>query len=94
MLLFFYLMGIILLVLGIALNLWINKRRFYRRGPAGLQHFDSYSKSVVITFGERLGKIIAWLFIVVGVGALLYGHKIQTDPGYPYGRGRVVNHAH
>lgn len=81
----FYFLGAIALIIGIALNIWVNKQRFYRRGPGGLQHFDSYSKSVFTRAKERVAKVIAWLLIVFGIAALLYGHKIQTDPGYEYG---------
>ncbi|WP_433863855.1 molybdenum ABC transporter permease [Sphingobacterium thalpophilum] len=59
--------GIILLLGGIALNISINRRRFYRRGPGGLQHFESYGKAVGTTFLERIGKIIAFLLIVIGL---------------------------
>lgn len=59
--------GVILLLGGIALNISINRRRFYRRGPGGLQHFESYGKAVGTTFLERIGKIIAFLLIVIGL---------------------------
>lgn len=38
--------GIIFLVLGLALRYWINRRKFYRRGPMGAEGFSSYESSV------------------------------------------------
>lgn len=42
--------GIIVFLGGVALNMSINRRRFYRRGPGGLQHFESYGKAVGISY--------------------------------------------
>ncbi len=42
--------GIIVFPGGVALNMSINRRRFYRRGPGGLQHFESYGKAVDISY--------------------------------------------
>lgn len=81
---FFYIFGAVMLIGGIAINIWVNRRRFSRRGPGGLQHFSTYSKSVFTTLGERIAKILALVMIVLGIGALLYGHKLQTDRRYNY----------
>lgn len=62
--------GIIFLVLGLALRYWINRRKFYRRGPMGVEGFSSYESSVFIKFIERIGKWIAYAMIIFGLLAL------------------------
>lgn len=64
---FLLIIGLVLFLLGVVLNVSINRRRFYRRGPGGLQHFESYGKAVGVSFMERIGKIVALLFIVAGL---------------------------
>lgn len=59
--------GILLLLIGAAINIAINRSRFYRRGPGGLQHFESYSKSVIVTLKEKLGKVIAIILMITGL---------------------------
>lgn len=59
--------GIIFLVAGVGLRYWINRRRFYRRSPTGVEGFSSYEKSVAIKFMERVGKWIAYALIIFGV---------------------------
>lgn len=62
--------GILFLVLGLGLRYWINRRKFYRRGPMGAEGFSSYEKSVAIKLIERLGKWIAYAMIIFGLLAL------------------------
>lgn len=62
--------GIIFLVLGIGLRYWINRRKFYRRGPMGAEGFSSYEKSVAIKFIEKVGKWIAYALIIFGLLSL------------------------
>lgn len=62
--------GIIFLVLGLALRYWINRRKFYRRGPMGAEGFSSYESSVFIKFIESVGKWIAYAMIIFGLLAL------------------------
>lgn len=59
--------GIIILLVGIALRYWINRRRFYRRNVAGKETFSSYEKSVIVRILEKFGKLIAWVFILFGL---------------------------
>ncbi|MEE1947257.1 hypothetical protein VRU48_19175 [Pedobacter sp. KR3-3] len=75
----YYVTGAILILGGLAINVSINRRRFYRRGPGGLQHFDSYSKAVFTTWGERLGKLVAIALILIGIGVMLTGRSIQNE---------------
>ena len=56
--------AIILLVIGLLLRYVIGKRRFNRRGVAGLQHFKSYSVAVITIAVEKVVNIIAILMII------------------------------
>ncbi|WP_313380453.1 molybdenum ABC transporter permease [Proteiniphilum saccharofermentans] len=60
-------LGIVTLVLGLGLRYWINRRRFYRRSPAGGEGFSSYEKSVAIRLVERIGKLVALTLIILGL---------------------------
>ncbi|CAD0002295.1 molybdenum ABC transporter permease [Flavobacterium salmonis] len=62
--------GILFLVLGLGLRYWINRRKFYRRGPMGAEGFSSYEKSVAIKFIELVGKWIAYAMIIFGLLSL------------------------
>lgn len=59
--------GIIILLVGIALRYWINRRRFYRRNVAGKETFSSYEKAVIVRILEKFGKLIAWVLILFGL---------------------------
>lgn len=59
--------GILIIFFGIYLRYWINRRRFNRRGPNGLQHFSSYEKSVATRSVEGLCKLLAYAFILIGL---------------------------
>lgn len=59
--------GIIFSVAGLALRYWIDRRKFYRRGPMGAEGFSSYESSVFIKFIERIGKWIAYGLIIFGL---------------------------
>ncbi|MGK6342504.1 molybdenum ABC transporter permease [Chryseobacterium sp. DT-3] len=72
-------MGVTALILGLALRYWINRRKFYRRGPAGAEGFSSYERSVVTTFIERLGKWFAYALIILGIGFLWTAKNYKKD---------------
>lgn len=72
-------LGIIALVIGFGLLYWINRRKFYRRGVAGLEGFSSYEKSVFVRFLERIGKWIAYLMIIIGLLCLWTSSRIEKD---------------
>ena len=59
--------GIVLLVIGIGLIYWINRRKFYRPNGMGAEGFSSFEASVFTRFIERIGKWIAYILIIVGV---------------------------
>lgn len=65
-----------LTLLGIALliRLWVNRRRFYRRGWGGMQHFSSYGKALFTTIFERLLMLIAWIMIGAAILLFITGH--------------------
>lgn len=59
--------GIALLVTGLLVRTLISRRRFNRRGIAGLQLFSSYTKWLITTRLESLFNFIAFLFIIAGI---------------------------
>lgn len=62
--------GIIFLVAGLGLRYWINRRKFYRRGPMGAEGFSSYESSVIIKLLEKFGKWVAYTLIIFGLLSL------------------------
>lgn len=69
--------GVLMLLSGFALRLLVSKNRFDRRGPAGLQQFESYWKALFATVAEWLLGIIGFVLIVAGAVLLLvhwYNH--------------------
>lgn len=62
--------GIIFLVAGLGLRYWINRRKFYRRGPMGAEGFSSYESSVIIKLLEKFGKWVAYALIIFGLLSL------------------------
>lgn len=59
--------GIVVIIIAIGLIYWINRRKFYRRSVAGVEMFSRYSTAVTVRFLERIGKLIAYVLIIVGV---------------------------
>jgi hypothetical protein len=59
--------GILLTAIGLFIRYHISRRRFNRRGIAGLQHFSSYGKALMITTIERLFSLIARLCLLAGM---------------------------
>jgi hypothetical protein len=59
-------LGIALFIAGIALRMLIGRRRFNRRGIAGLQLFSSYWKWLIITRIESLLVFCAWILLLLG----------------------------
>ena len=72
-------MGITALILGLALRYWINRRKFYRRGPAGAEGFSSYERAVTTRLLERLGKWLAYILIILGLGFLGTATSYKKD---------------
>ena len=62
--------GAIMLALGVGIILWTNQRAFNRRNVAGVQEFNSYGHALLIRTLERIGRLVAWLLMLVGTGSL------------------------
>jgi hypothetical protein len=63
--------GIGLILLGIIIRYFIERRKFNRRGMGGLQHFSGFGIALVITILEWLGKWIANIMIIAGIIMLI-----------------------
>jgi len=63
----FIIIGAIALASGIALKLYVGRKRFYRRNQAGLQGFKNYGNAVIIPVIESILLYIGWLLILVGI---------------------------
>jgi hypothetical protein len=59
--------GLLLLGICLFIRYQIGRRRFYRRGIGGLQHFSSYRKAVIISLLERLVLFIGNLCALAGL---------------------------
>ncbi|NRS87719.1 hypothetical protein HNQ02_000626 [Flavobacterium sp. 7E] len=70
-------LSIVSLLIGFSLRYWINRRKFYRRSPMGVEGFSSYEKAVVITFFERVIKWISFIIIVFGL-FMLWSYSNHT----------------
>lgn len=63
----FIVLGIVALSMGLAIRLFIGRRRFYRRNQAGLQGFKNYRYALITPFVETILTFIGGLLIIVGV---------------------------
>lgn len=59
--------GGLMLGTGIYIRIWVDRRRFYRRGVGGLQQFPSYFKSKFYTFVERILMMFSIPLIFLGI---------------------------
>jgi len=59
--------GIFFVILGLIIRYKINKRRFNRRGPGGLQHFKDYQQAWLVTLIERILMVSSFIIIVIGL---------------------------
>lgn len=75
----YYVIGIILIIIGIIINVSINRRRFYRRSPTGLQQFKTFGGAVLTTWSEKLGKLLAMALILLGLFVLATGYYVNVD---------------
>jgi hypothetical protein len=76
-------LGIIALIIGVSLRYWINRRKFYRRNPMGLEGFSSYEKSVVTIFLEGSLKWISFGLIIFGLLMLWSYSKKESKEKRP-----------
>jgi len=62
----FLFIGLIFLLLGIGIKLFIGRRRFYRRNNAGLQGFKNYRGALLTPFFENILSLIRGILIIAG----------------------------
>jgi len=55
---------------GVALNIWVERRQFYRRNGAGVEEFASYSAAVAARGLEGLARFGARLCLASGFALL------------------------
>ena len=67
--------GLALLAIGFFIRYHIGRRRFNRRGMAGLQQFSNYRTSFMII-------LIEWLFMVVANLCLITGGFLLAVAGF------------
>lgn len=63
--------GVVMLAISIAGGLWVQRRRFYRRNPAGLQVFRSFGASLATGTFEALALLVFRLIGLAGVAGLV-----------------------
>lgn len=61
-----YCCGFLLAAAGLAIRLLVNRRKFGRRGPAGLQRFSSYGRALITLFAENMLNLAGLLLILAG----------------------------
>lgn len=55
--------SIILLIMSIVIRYIVKRRRFNRRGVAGLQHFKNYEQEWIITFVKKI--LMGFSFVII-----------------------------
>jgi len=65
-------LGGALVLSGFAIRYWVGRRRFYRRGMGGLQHYSSYSKALVVSTIERIANLLTIPMILGGIFLLVF----------------------
>ncbi|MFP5438835.1 MAG: molybdenum ABC transporter permease [Bacteroidia bacterium] len=63
----FIVIGIIALALGIAIKLFVGRRRFYRRNQAGLEQYKNYRNALFTPFMETVLAFIGGMLVIVGL---------------------------
>lgn len=78
----FVLAGVVLFGGGVALNTWVDRRKFYRRNMAGVEEFASYGAAVAARGLEGLARLGARLclatgFVLLGLALIqiLFSHR-------------------
>jgi len=66
--------AIFLFITGIVILYIIGRRRFNRRGVAGLETFSSYGMAVFIRLLEAFFRLLAWAMLLAGafLGAIAW----------------------
>lgn len=64
-------LGILLLLAGFSISLFVGKRQFDRSGVGGMQHFRNYWTALILTLIEWLVSVASLLMILSGLLLLL-----------------------
>jgi hypothetical protein len=71
--------GIVLAVLGYALQYLMNRRAFNRRNAAGIEEFKSYEAATGIRFlegaGRKLGSVLLFMGLIIAAFGFFGHHK-------------------
>jgi hypothetical protein len=78
--------GIVLVVAGMAIRYWINKRAFDRRAITGLEGFKSYGEMRLTRLFEGILRFVSLLVIIGGI--ILFLLSLVS----PYGIHHPVHH--
>ncbi|MBS0383089.1 MAG: molybdenum ABC transporter permease [Proteobacteria bacterium] len=65
--------GVLLMLAGYLVGLYVRRRAFYRRNEAGVEEFDSFGKSIASGLFEGVLKILSVALIFFGVLAIFAG---------------------
>lgn len=72
-----WIVGIALVGIAVAVNTWIERRRFYRRNPAGVEIFGSFGAALATRGFEGVALLAGRLVGLVGVAILVIA-MVQT----------------
>lgn len=64
-------LAVTLLLSGFWIRFWVGRRQFNRRGLGGLQHYSSYSKSLMVSTFERFANFLSIPLILLGLFIIL-----------------------
>jgi len=64
--------GILALLIGIVLKLYIGRRRFYRRNSLGAEGFKNYKSSLLTPLWENFLTLAGGLLIILGILSLAF----------------------
>lgn len=65
--------GVLLMLTGYLVGLYVRRRAFYRRNEAGVEEFNSFGKSIVSGLFEGALKVISVALLLFGVLAIFAG---------------------
>lgn len=71
--------GIVLVVVGVGLIYWINRRKFYRRNAMGAEGFSSFEASIFIRLIEWVGRLLALALIAFGAVNIWTYNQMKKD---------------
>lgn len=71
--------GLILILGGLAFRIYVNRRRFYRRGLGGLQHYSRYSKAISSSVYERILLFLSIPAMILGMAVLFLWYVMIKD---------------